>query len=324
MKFLVAILLSLVAVVAFGETKTVRNVTGVGTTFDEAKNNGFSVAIEKAVGSVLLVDKELRNDKLVRNDILSHSAGYVDDYRIISRRESPGQVTLVMDVDVKHSRIAERMLNRGVTENKLNGDRLATQYRTYLNERGTGDAVLNNLLKAFPNRAMNIQHGRIDMKLDRNRNAVIVVPIEISWDVRYLNAMNEAFALLQDGSAGHTYNVLCRCYPTSERFTLFNNGKTEYQFNDSVRANQIRENLSQRVMIHAQVKDNTGKAIYSSCHFSTHTFTGLTSSGVYTIWGNNIGKTFIELPIEPNSEFSRNLHFAEKVELSLKADTCEN
>lgn len=304
-------------------TKTVRNVTGVGRTFDEAKNNGFSVAIEKAVGSVMLVDKEMRNDKLVRDDILSHSAGYVDDYKVISQSNSRGQVVLVMDIDVKHSRIAERMLNRGGSDTKLDGNRLGAQYQSYMNERGTGDKLLNTLLTDFPHRAMDVKQGRIDFMLDNNRNAVLVVPYEITWDKRYLTAIDEALSVLHDTSAGHEYNIVCRCYPSSERVVVHNNGKKEYFFNDGVRVRQLTDSLSRQLKIKAEVKDNFGKTLYTGCYFSTGGFKGRTPSGVYVIW-NNIERNRLEINVEPGSYLSKNLHRADRVELSLKAESCEN
>lgn len=305
------------------QTQTVRGVTGVGRTFDEAKNNGFSVAIEKAVGSVLLVDKELRNDKLTRDDILSHSAGYVDDYKVISQSNQRGQVVLVMDVDVKHSRIAERMLNRGGSEGKLDGNRLGAQYQSYMTERGSGDKLLNNLLSDFPSRAMEVKQGRIDFMLDNRRNSVIIVPYEITWDKRYLNSMEEVLSILHDTSSGHEYNIVCRCYPSSERVVLHNNGKKEYFFNDGVRVRQLTDSLSQQIKIKAEVKDNFGKTLYSGCYFSTGGFKGRTQSGVYVIW-NNIERNRLEITVEPDSYLARNLHRADRVELSLKAESCEN
>ena len=304
-------------------TQTIRNVTGVGSTFDEAKNNGFAVAIEQAVGSVLLVDKELKNDKLTRDDILSHSAGYVDDYKVIRQTNNRGQVVVIMDVDVKHSRIAERMLQRGGSDSKLDGNRLGAQYNSYMTERGSGDRLLNNLLRDFPARAMDVKQGRIDFMLDSRRNSVLVVPYEITWDKRYLNALDETLSVLHDTSSGHEYNIVCRCYPTSERVVVHNSGKHEYFFNDGVRVRQLTDSLSQQIKIKAEVKDNSGNTLYTGCYFSTGGFKGRTPSGVYVIW-NNIERSRLEITIEPNSYLARNIHRADRVELSLKAESCEN
>lgn len=304
-------------------TKTVRNVTGVGSTFNEAKNNGFSVAIEKAVGSVMLVDKEMRNDKLTRDDILSHSAGYVDNYKVISQTNSRGQVVVVMDVDVKHSRIADRMMQRGGSEGKLDGNRMATQYNSYMNERKTGDQFFASLSNDFPKRAFNVTQGQSKFMLDSQRNSVIVVPYEITWDKRYLTALGESLSVLHDTPAGHEYNIVCRCYPSSERVVIHNNGKNEYHFNDGVRVKQFTDAFSQQLKIKAEVKDASGNTLYSGCYFSTGSFKGRTQSGVYVIW-SNVERNRLEIKVEPDSYLARNLQRADRVELSMRAESCEN
>jgi predicted RNase H-like HicB family nuclease len=59
-------------------------VSGQGATFEEAKQNAFRTAIEFTVGSVVTSERESNNYKLVKDEILVYSAGYVTDYKIIS------------------------------------------------------------------------------------------------------------------------------------------------------------------------------------------------------------------------------------------------
>jgi hypothetical protein len=79
MKKLLAGLLWLVAPFA-----NALQVSGEGATLEEAKLNAFRTAIEFAAGSVVVSERESHNYKLVRNEILVYSAGYVTDYKIIS------------------------------------------------------------------------------------------------------------------------------------------------------------------------------------------------------------------------------------------------
>ena len=65
-------------------------VTGVGTDPDKAVQNAFSQAIEQTVG--LLVDAEtvVKNDQLIRDEILTYSRGYVEKYKIVKQWEEGG------------------------------------------------------------------------------------------------------------------------------------------------------------------------------------------------------------------------------------------
>jgi hypothetical protein len=313
---------------SYADGKVIR-VIGTGRTKDEAKDNGFQSAIEIAVGSVVLSDAEMRNNRLVRDDIRKHSAGYVDDYKIISQDNHRGDVSLVMDVNVKHSRIAERLLDKGGSSGTVQGDKISTQYKSYLNERSTGDRLVNSILSDFPSNALLISQAPTQMKLDTQRNAVITVPYEIRWSKKYLTALNEVFKVLEDGPEQHNLNMACMCYLSPSRFTVISKEdgawtgtRSTYHFNDEVRASQIKESLNRNIMIHARIRGIRGEELHHSCFFSTQTFRGTHPTGVYVVWGNDIEKRFIEIRVEPESALARNLQFADKVELTIEDHGC--
>ena len=60
--------------------------SGVGNTYEEAKNNAFREAIEYQVGVVIASERESYNDKLIKNEILAYSSAFVDEYKIISQQ----------------------------------------------------------------------------------------------------------------------------------------------------------------------------------------------------------------------------------------------
>jgi hypothetical protein len=306
-------------------TNTVRNVIGVGTTFDEAKNNGFAVAVEKAVGSVILVDKEVRNDKLVRDDILSHSAGYVDDYTIISQSNTQGKVIVVMDVDVKHSKIAEKMLNRNASPTDLQGNKLNTQYKTYLVERGTGDQLLNNILKDYPSKALTATPGKIDFMVSSHRQPVIVIPYQIKWNYSYIEAMNEALKTLEDGTEANYFNAKCMCYKAPERVVVMAKdpkawllgSKNNYYFNDSMRVDHIRNAFDGGTNIRVSVFDGGNTVIHSQCFKVGTVFAGRMDRNLFTVWGNETEEGVLHVTVNNDKSLGKNLSTANKIELSM-------
>ena len=85
-------------------------VLGTGKNFEEARLNGFQLAVEMAVGSIVVTEKQVTNNILIRDQIVRHSSGYVDDFKIIEQSGSNLRYTVVMDVKVKSSQIAEVIL----------------------------------------------------------------------------------------------------------------------------------------------------------------------------------------------------------------------
>ena len=163
-----------------------------GATLDEAKRNGFREAIERVVGSLVISQSELQNNKLVRDDIFSYSAGYIDQYEITGQETAQGQVTLDMLVKVKSSKLAERFLVSKQVDQHIDGGRLSTQVKTLLEERYNGDQVLAELLNGYPHNTFQIKTGEGQLAFDRHRNPYVVVDYEIAWSPLYLEALAEA------------------------------------------------------------------------------------------------------------------------------------
>ena len=96
-------------------------ITGKGKTFDEAKQNAFRTAVEFKVGSVVTGERESYNSRLVRDEIIVYSAGYVERYKLIDQFMSGNEVIVIMDILVSDSKIAQRLLGQGSTNNQFDG-----------------------------------------------------------------------------------------------------------------------------------------------------------------------------------------------------------
>ena len=127
MKRLLSGLLCLVATFA-----NALQVSGQGATFEEAKQNAFRTAIEFTVGSVVTTERESNNYKLVKDEILVYSAGYVTDYKIINTFKSGNQVHVIVDVQVSSSKLSDRILGLGKEVKNFETDKHGNQYQTYL------------------------------------------------------------------------------------------------------------------------------------------------------------------------------------------------
>ena len=57
-------------------------VEGQGSTFEDAKQQAFKIAVERAVGSLVLNETEVANQDVVRNDVIMYSSGMVEKYVI--------------------------------------------------------------------------------------------------------------------------------------------------------------------------------------------------------------------------------------------------
>jgi len=157
-----------------------------------AREEAFRLAVSQAVGSLLNSEIEMRDGEVVRNDIVSYSSGYVHDYKILSTARSGSGVEIVIDVWVKKSSIADRLLNESKGTDIIPSDQISTQHRTILRERQTGDRLLEMVLADYPSKAFDIGISNIKSRMDPERNLVLEIDFQLTWNSRYLQSLHEA------------------------------------------------------------------------------------------------------------------------------------
>lgn len=261
-------------------------VTGEGKTFEEAKKNAFSNAMEYAVGAVVVTENQVQNRRLVKDDIIKHSSGYVDDYTIVNRIDESDHVTLVMDVKVKHSNIAERIINVRTASGEVQGSRLDGMYSSYMQTRQTGDSLLSTVLNDYPNKAFNVETEGVQYMLNINRLPVIVVQYKITWNYKYLQALNEALEQTQSPKDRNLKQD--QIHVISKSPTAWLLGSTDkYYFNDHIRTDMIRNKLNKIVFVKTTLKDGAGNIIKVGCD-NGRVISGTRPNDVYVVEGNMI------------------------------------
>jgi NOL1/NOP2/fmu family ribosome biogenesis protein len=163
-------------------------VAGEGATVAEAKNNGFRLAVEQAIGTIIASESEANNGQLTRDEIISYASGHVDKFEIASQQATPIGVQTVMKVWVRRSSLSNRLLNRSEKVGEVDGARASVQLSTIGAERATGDQLVASVLRDFPKRAFDIDLKNTELKYG-NRQGVLEVPFRLSWNKDYLASL---------------------------------------------------------------------------------------------------------------------------------------
>lgn len=163
-------------------------VAGEGRTAEEARTVAFRVAVEQAIGSIMSSETEVRNGRVVRDEIISYASGYVDRYEVISQDANQIGVRVSMRVWVRKSTLSNRLLNRSERVGEVDGHRASVQLSTLNHERATGDRLVQTVLNDFPRRAFDIDLNNTELKYSSTRNGVLEVPFKLSWNKDYLSS----------------------------------------------------------------------------------------------------------------------------------------
>lgn len=319
---LVALLLSACSTVS--ENKPPITVTGEGSTIESAKNNAFNKAVEQEIGLVIISNRNIKNNTMVRNEILTHSAGYVDNYTIKHSQYVNGKYFVVVDVVVSSSKIAERVLGAGGSTSNVEGNKLSTQYKTYLDNRKSGVEVLDNVLYDFPKLAFKVTNPSVRcgkntatycFKLDTQNNAVFEIPFEFRWNYNYLTALNETLRVVQDQRPGHESVAVISKHP--DRFI----GSTDlYYFHDMDKLKRIKRRFVASIHIRADIKDNYGNTVFSSC--SEPVYQNLNPEGRLVIFGNDVVRGTVLVIVPNNHNSIQKLSNTSTIELSHTTQNC--
>jgi hypothetical protein len=241
-------------------------VTAQGNSVESAKENAFRKAIEVKVGSVIVSERIAVNEQLINNQIDSYSAGYIADYRLVSMSQNGNTVVATYDVKVESSKLVNQKLNSGRSDKAINGDSASAAYNSYVDQKKTGDVLLNNILSGYPKNAISLTQREYTVGVDSMRNAVLEVKYHLQWNHSYLEALDEALGLLAE-TGGYfepgSVNVGLT-YKNPDKFF----GKTsKHKFNDINVLNKLRDsvtgNRELRVML--VLRDNNYTVLYKGC-----------------------------------------------------------
>ena len=292
-------------------------VSGEGSTIEEAKQNAFRTAIEFAVGSVVTSERESVNYKLVKDEILVYSAGYITDYKIINTIKSGNQVRIIVDVQVSSNKLSDRILGVGKEPKNFDTDKHRSQYQTFLQGKSNADRLLHQVLNDYPKKAFTVTQGVHQFKIDSYRNGIIEIPLELKWNYNFIVSFNEALKILEDGSNGlltpSPGNVTVMAKDPKDWIL---GKKNQYKFNDMVITSSIRNKMQiNKPNILLSIKDINNTITLKQCYVPDSiagkkpAFYDLGTTLV--VYGNQTEKNKIELRLTNMEEAIKHIHSIE-------------
>jgi hypothetical protein len=120
-------------------------VAGVGPTETQARNNGFRLAVEQALGSLIASETEAQNGRIRRDEIISYAAGFINKFEIVDTKSTSRGIQVTMRVWVERSALADRLLSQSRADGTIDGPRATYKLDTLNQERRTGDAVVQQV-----------------------------------------------------------------------------------------------------------------------------------------------------------------------------------
>jgi hypothetical protein len=287
-------------------------VTGQGNSVIEAKNNAFKQAIQTKVGLVVISELESNTNNLTRDNISLYSAGYIDDYKIISSTTNGTVTRVTMDVLVAPSKLIDQTLNRGKVEDYIDGTKISDKINSYRNQKTEANKVISAVLNTYPQNAYVIKTKPYRIVVDKNQNAVLEIPYRLNWNNDYIVAFNEALKITQDNSFGLLQKAPANVIVMSKDPKDYVLGsRNRYQFNDIPMIDDIKSSMTgnKEARIKMVLRDRNNNPLYSSCWIPDSisgrklSFYSLGEPSSIFIYGNEFEENVLRATIDPRQEW---------------------
>ena len=258
-------------------------VAGDGATAEQARLNGFRLAVEQAVGSLIASETTVVNQRITNDQIISYAAGFVDRYEIVSTSPGPSGIRMTMRVWVRKSALANRLFNESKKSAEVEGDRASVQLASRQYERATGDQLLNTVLADYPNRAFKFTIERTKITMNEQRAGVLQIPFLLRWSPEYIDSLWTALDATRH-SPPYYFEVLI---PGRNWFGF--GGRAGYQ--DEYRYNLLFRKFfnTNPPVIQIELKDGDQRTVYAECQQAPNLVGTAVRTGPRAVAGTNRG-----------------------------------
>jgi hypothetical protein len=278
-------------------------VAGQGANEEQARLNGFRLAVEQAVGSLIASETEVRNGRLKRDEIISYASGYVTQYEIINTEPKDNRVQVKMKVWVGRNALANRLLNESKQAGDIDGPNGSAAISTIQYEKSQGDRLVQTVLNDFPRRAFDVELKNSRVSLDSYRNGRLSIPFQIRWNYDYLVSLWIALEATSQPKA-HSQNFV--------RVSSRASWAGEAGYADGYRVKQLAQELvGSGPSVQLTIKSLSGQLIHRQCYrwaeldhdvryqYPRAFFVDFPSTNRASINGRAVLDAKIDLPIHP-------------------------
>lgn len=237
-------------------------VTAEGTDLEQARQSAFRMAVERAVGTVVVSETEVRNLRIRRDEIITYASGYVDDYELVQTQTLDNRTQVRMKVWVSHNKLANRLLNESRAAGQVEGGRISEQIRSLQHERQTGDQLLLTVLRDFPRRSFDVEMLPTRVTVDNQRTPWLAVRFNLKWNKDYIESLATAIrSINQRSNCGGWFQSECRAE------VIIGGGGAVAYMDDQVAWNLfLKEMIMSRPKLEVRILDTNGQMRFRQCY----------------------------------------------------------
>ena len=125
--------------------------SGIGVDADKALQNALKNAVQQAVGAIVDAETMVKNEEIIRDQILTYSDGYVEHFdKIGETKRADGLFELRIKATIKRRQLIEKLQTSKVISTKVDGQSLFGELATQLDASKNAAKLLEKSLDGLP------------------------------------------------------------------------------------------------------------------------------------------------------------------------------
>jgi len=159
-------------------------VTGYGNSKDEALKSAFQNAVEQEIG--VLVDSKtvIKNNKLIKNNILTYSNGFIKDYKEVSAKQQMGFWTVKISAVIEHQKLLSKLKKIKINPKQIKGTKqLYAQVVSQVKTKFDAEDLFKKFYRTFTSVPIENYYAEVvGFSIDTDLATRKIVPVKISYE----------------------------------------------------------------------------------------------------------------------------------------------
>jgi len=135
-----------------GESRDLQTVVaeGIGTTSNGALKDAFRAAVQQVVGTVVDAETLVKNDDLVRDQVLTYSDAFIPKHKKITERKEEGLVRVRIRATVQRRSLIMKLKAANISVKEVDGQSMFGRIASELSAEADALALVRKDLEGFP------------------------------------------------------------------------------------------------------------------------------------------------------------------------------
>jgi hypothetical protein len=192
-----------------GQPKTmIVEAKGSGKDRDEAIKDAFRDAVRKVVGAYVEEETVIKNDQVIKDQVLTYSGGCVKTHGIVAEKSDAGVVQVTIWALVEQDKVVKRLKAASVSVKDVAGGKIWDEIQSKRWKDMQAADLLRSVLKGFPANCMRAEVVGQPKHVDKGNKIEVTLVVQFHADEQAYKAFRERLMAVLDHVADGSKDFL--------------------------------------------------------------------------------------------------------------------